>query len=86
MYLTQSNSEKPLSFFPSLFYIVGILKAFQNERITVGVEDLAMAIPRYFSIESLRFSAFVRKNIEGSFLKLFSFTLSLSNWFVLGSI
>jgi hypothetical protein len=28
---------------------------------------LAMAIPRYFSIESLRFSAFVRKNIEGSF-------------------
>jgi hypothetical protein len=28
---------------------------------------LAMAIPRYFSIESLRFSAFVRKNIEGLF-------------------
>jgi hypothetical protein len=32
--------------------------------VRVGV---AMAIPRYFSIESLRFSAFVRKNIEGLF-------------------
>jgi hypothetical protein len=28
---------------------------------------LAMADPQYFSIESLRFSAFVRKNIEGWF-------------------
>jgi hypothetical protein len=31
------------------------------------IPGVAMANPRYFSIKSLRFSAFVRKNIEGSF-------------------